>query len=89
VTVPEFSLTLECQTPAVSPEMLRDLVAQVLGSVGCTGDVERAVAGIATAMRGRAPDDRLELLFRAGGGELSIALSSGADPVWRTSCPIP
>jgi hypothetical protein len=89
VTAPEFSFTLECQAPAVSPEMLRDLVAQVLGAVGCAGDVDRAVAGIAAAVGGRAPDDRLELLFRADGGELSIALSSGADPVWRTSCPIP
>lgn len=89
MTAPEFSFTLECQPPEVSTAMLRDLVAQVLASVGCSGDVDRAVAGIAAAMASRTPDDRLELLFCAEGGELSIALSSGTDPVWRTSCPIP
>jgi hypothetical protein len=69
--------------------MLRDLVAQVLASVGCAGNVDGAVKGIVAAVTGCAPDDRLELLFRAQGGELSIAVATGADPVWRTSCPIP
>jgi hypothetical protein len=89
VTAPEFCFTLECQAPVVSAEMLRDLVAQVLGSVGCAGDVDRAVDGIAAAIGRRAPTDRLELLFRAEKGELSIALSGGSGPVWQTSCPIP
>jgi hypothetical protein len=69
--------------------MLRDLVAQVLGSVGCADDVDRTIAGIESAIAARARNERLGLQFRAGDGELSVELSAPVGRVWQMSCPIP
>jgi len=86
----EFSFAFECSDPTISPGMLRDLVAQVLGHAGCGDDVERAAtAAIEAVVAGSGARQQLGLQFRAHAGRLSIAVSSGDRQVWQTSCPIP
>lgn len=87
----EFSFALECSDPIVSRDMLRDLVVQVLGHVGCSGDVAGAARAIDSAVADcRAGSDRpLGLMFHAHGGALDISVSSGASQVWHASCRIP
>jgi hypothetical protein len=79
---------LECYDPMLSQGMLRDLVTQVLTSVGCANEVERTVAAIVSAGAGCQPGQRFGLQFRAQDGALSVIVSSGSRAVWQTSCPM-
>lgn len=87
----EFSLALECSDPIVSREMLRDLMAQVLGHVGCTDEIAHATGAVESAVADctAGSDQPLGLRFHAHEGELTISVLSGAHQVWQTSCRIP
>jgi hypothetical protein len=70
--------------------MLSDLATQVLTEAGCSGEAIRATAArIETAVAELCARDRqLGVEFRARDGEMAIVISSGAGPVWHTSCPM-
>jgi hypothetical protein len=80
----EFTFALELFGPAVSAEMLFELVGRLLRQLGCDG-----VPGLADALETAAATaedgccSRLELC--AGHGELRIVVSSSEGPIWSTS----
>jgi hypothetical protein len=87
VSSPEFSFALEGRESAISHDLLRDLMDQVFGCVGCGPLAAEALTGIQAALEAApGPDAPLSLTFRAHEGHLHVALSSGGREIWVTSC---
>ena len=87
----QFFFSLEFSSQGVSAGLLDELIAQVLGHVGCSTDEVPELGGaLDQAIRKDGHGERrCDVQFRAHDGRLDILVSSNGGRIFQTSRPIP